>query len=97
MAVEDAVTLARALRDEPDVASALRRYEVERRDRVERVVQLGRRNGNGKAAGPLTRLLRDRVILPLAAARFAKRETHPDDWVFSHHIAWEPSTSPTLK
>jgi 2-polyprenyl-6-methoxyphenol hydroxylase-like FAD-dependent oxidoreductase len=68
MAVEDAVTLARALRDEPNTLAALRRYEQERRERVEKVVRLGKRNGSGKAAGPVTRLLRDRLILPLAAA-----------------------------
>ena len=89
MAVEDAVTLARALRDAPDIPTALRSYEDQRRDRVEKLVRLGKRNGDGKAAGPLARLVRDRVILPLAAARFARRRTHPEAWVFDHHIPWE--------
>jgi 2-polyprenyl-6-methoxyphenol hydroxylase-like FAD-dependent oxidoreductase len=95
MAVEDAVTLARALRDESDVDGALRRYEDERRDRVERVVRLGERNGSGKAAGPITRLVRDRIVLPLASARFSRRHDHPEAWLFDHHVAWEPVASST--
>jgi 2-polyprenyl-6-methoxyphenol hydroxylase-like FAD-dependent oxidoreductase len=95
MAVEDAVILALALRDQPDIRSALRRYEEERRERVEKVVELGRRNGTGKAAGPVTRFLRDRLVLPLAAARFSRQHRHPEAWLFDHHIAWEPVTFST--
>jgi 2-polyprenyl-6-methoxyphenol hydroxylase-like FAD-dependent oxidoreductase len=93
MAVEDAVTVARALRDAPDVPAALRRYEAERRERVERVVAIGKRNGSGKAAGPVARLLRDWLIMPLVAARFARRPTHPDAWIFDHHISWDTTPS----
>lgn len=99
LALEDAVTLARALRDTtdtagtPDVSEALRRYEHERRQRVEKIVELGRRNGDGKSTGPAARLLRDRVVMPLVTARFRRRKTHPDAWVYDHQFAWAPDTA----
>ncbi|WP_414638650.1 FAD-dependent monooxygenase, partial [Actinophytocola sp.] len=46
MALEDAVTLAKCLRDLPAAYTA---YENLRRKRVERVVAQGKRNGDGKA------------------------------------------------
>ncbi|WP_375479440.1 FAD-dependent oxidoreductase [uncultured Jatrophihabitans sp.] len=89
LALEDAVTLARALRDATDVASALTRFETERRERVQKIVELGKRNGDGKSAGPLARVIRDRVVMPLVAARFQRQHTHPEAWVFDHHIGWD--------
>ena len=94
LAVEDALTLARARRDTGHVPAALQRYERERRDRVEKVVATGKRNGDGKAAGAVARVLRDRAVMPLVAARFRRQDQHPDAWIFDHHIAWEPTPSP---
>src|SRR5690606_5732559 len=65
MAIEDAVTVARCLRDVPGPDEALRRYERLRRGRVERIVAEGRRRGDDKlATGRLRVLLRD-LMLPL--------------------------------
>lgn len=94
LALEDAVTLARALRDESDTTAALLRYELERRQRVEKIVALGKRNGDGKSVGPATRLLRDHVIMPIVSAHFRRQQTHPDAWVFDHHIDWNTAASP---
>ena len=53
MAIEDAVVLAKCLRDLPDVSRAFAAYEQLRRERVERVVAQGARSSSGKAAGPI--------------------------------------------
>jgi 2-polyprenyl-6-methoxyphenol hydroxylase-like FAD-dependent oxidoreductase len=88
MALEDAVVLAMALRDNPGVPEALAAYERQRRDRVERVVEYGRRNSEGKDLGPVGRLVRNRVIMPMVRARAARVGANPDRWLFDHHIEW---------
>jgi 2-polyprenyl-6-methoxyphenol hydroxylase-like FAD-dependent oxidoreductase len=81
MAIEDAVTLARCLRDVPDTTAALHSYERLRRDRVERVVRTGFRESEPRVPGPLRRLLRDRAV--------TRRTLDPDlDWLHLHHIEW---------
>lgn len=59
MAVEDAVVLARCLREHPTEhpRAALTAYESLRRARVEKVVRMGRRNGSAKTPGVLGRRL----------------------------------------
>jgi 2-polyprenyl-6-methoxyphenol hydroxylase-like FAD-dependent oxidoreductase len=64
LALEDAVTLARCLRDFPDHAAAFPAFERLRRRRVERLVRAARRQGSRKAPGPLGRRFRD-LLLPL--------------------------------
>jgi 2-polyprenyl-6-methoxyphenol hydroxylase-like FAD-dependent oxidoreductase len=89
MAIEDAVTLAKCLRDLPDMPAAFRAYEQLRRERVERVVAAGIRNIGPRLPGPLKRLLRD-----LAVARRARR---PDvEWLHLHHIDWSADTASEL-
>jgi 2-polyprenyl-6-methoxyphenol hydroxylase-like FAD-dependent oxidoreductase len=92
MAFEDAVTLARCLRDRPSVPDACRAYEALRRRRVEAVVRRGKRTGDAKAPGPVGRWVRDRVVMPLFArqlARTARRGSPPDAWLTGHHVDWE--------
>jgi 2-polyprenyl-6-methoxyphenol hydroxylase-like FAD-dependent oxidoreductase len=88
MALEDAVALALALRRHGSVAGAFAAYERERRGRVERVVEYGRRNGEGKSLGPVMRLVRDRVVMPVVRVRAARVGAHPDRWLFDHHVEW---------
>jgi 2-polyprenyl-6-methoxyphenol hydroxylase-like FAD-dependent oxidoreductase len=89
MAIEDAVTLARCLRDMSDIPSAFLAYEELRRARVERVVASGIRNLGPRLPTALKRLLRD-----LAVARRARR---PDvDWLHLHHIDWSADTAREL-
>ena len=52
MAAEDAVVLAKSLRDMPDIPRALDAYERQRRQRVERIVAQGARTSSAKTAGP---------------------------------------------
>lgn len=88
MAAEDAVSLARALRDQSDIGPAFTAYERERRARVERVVALGNRNGAGKTVGPVRRVLRDRVVVPYLSASGASRFVRPDPWLHQYRVEW---------
>lgn len=79
LSIEDAVVLARCLRDRPDPPSAYARFESLRRPRVERIVKQAARVNNSKAAGPVARVVRDAVLpLVLKAAGDSKalRETY---------------------
>ncbi|WP_268903559.1 FAD-dependent oxidoreductase [Herbidospora solisilvae] len=87
MAIEDAVVLARCLRDH-DVPDAFAVYERLRRARVERIVAQGKRNGDGKAPGPVGAYLRD-LFLPVVLRQVAKRGSL--SWMYDHRIAWDES------
>jgi 2-polyprenyl-6-methoxyphenol hydroxylase-like FAD-dependent oxidoreductase len=86
MAIEDAVVLARCLRDLPDFGQAFAAYERLRRARVERIVAHGARTSNSKAAGPIARVLRD-LMMPLVLKRVASGESLA--WMHDYHIAWD--------
>jgi FAD-dependent urate hydroxylase len=86
MAVEDAVVLARYLRDLPDTGQAFAAYERLRRGRVERIVAQGARTSNSKAAGPIGRALRD-LMLPIILKRVAGGASLA--WMHDHHIDWD--------
>ncbi len=89
MAIEDAVELARCLRDLPDPAAAFTVYEGLRRGRVERVVAQGARSSNSKAAGPVGRVLRD-ALLPRMLRRAARSAGSGSvAWLHRYHITWE--------
>lgn len=83
MAIEDAVTLARCLRDLPTPAEAFASYERERRARVEKVVAFGRRSGSGKAAGPIGARIRD-AMMPYVLRKFATPESQA--WLLDHRV-----------
>ncbi|MEU1846032.1 FAD-dependent oxidoreductase [Micromonospora sediminicola] len=87
MAFEDAVQLARCLRDLPDVPAAFAAYERLRRARVERVVAQGRRTSTAKVAGPVGRLVRD-LGMPVFARLLARNGGAAQAWLFDHHIEW---------
>ncbi|MGK5678908.1 FAD-dependent oxidoreductase [Actinoplanes sp. URMC 104] len=89
MAIEDAVTLGRCLpspaaSSAAPIAEGLGEYERRRRRRVERVVAVGRRNGSGKAAGPIGAAVRD-AMLPVVL-RLAYRKGDPQAWIFDHGV-----------
>lgn len=83
LAIEDALELARCLRDHAEIPDAFATYERLRRPRVERVVRYSARVGSTKVAGPLGRALRD-ALMPLALRAFAGSEAH--GWLYRHHI-----------
>jgi FAD-dependent urate hydroxylase len=86
MAIEDAVVLARCLRDLPDTGHAFATYERLRRARVERIVSHGARTSNSKAAGPVGRVLRD-LMMPLILKRVARGGSLA--WMHDYHIDWD--------
>ena len=99
MAIEDAVTLGRAvegIRPDSADASALRtaltRYEGERRERAEAVVEWGRRSAAPKIRGQFSRVLEDLVLK--AVFRSLSRKAAADfDWIYRHHIEWDTRKS----
>ncbi|HYZ46824.1 MAG TPA: FAD-dependent monooxygenase [Actinomycetota bacterium] len=88
MAIEDAVVLAKCLRDVPDIQQAFVAYEQLRRERVERVVAQGARSSSDKAAGPIVRVLRD-LMLPVVLKRVASNGERSLAWMYSYYIDWD--------
>jgi FAD-dependent urate hydroxylase len=92
MAAEDAVVLAKSLRDLPDIPRAFAAYEQLRRRRVERIVAQGARTGSTKTQGPVGRVVRD-LLLPLVF-RFLVTDRSMA-WIYDHHLDWDtPATVP---
>ncbi|MBV8862190.1 MAG: FAD-dependent monooxygenase [Mycobacterium sp.] len=85
MALEDAVILAKCMRDCPDIRSGFSTFEALRRDRVQRIVKHGARSANSKAAGPIGRVIRD-LMLPIVFKYAAKDGGQSMTWLQGHHI-----------
>jgi 2-polyprenyl-6-methoxyphenol hydroxylase-like FAD-dependent oxidoreductase len=93
LSIEDAVVLAKCLRDLPSSDLAFASFDSTRRARVERIVKWSARINNNKAAGPVARAFRDAMlptILKLTTNSKALKQT------YDHHIPWE-SEAPTNK
>jgi FAD-dependent urate hydroxylase len=86
MALEDAVTLGRCVRDLPDPGQAFTAYERLRRDRVGKVVALGAKTASSKAAGPVAAAFRD-AMMQFGFKFFVKPESAA--WLLRHHIPWD--------
>jgi FAD-dependent urate hydroxylase len=92
MALEDAVILAKCLRDCPSAPAAFTTFESVRRDRVEKIVKHGARSANSKAAGPVGRVIRD-AMLPVVFGHAARDGGRSMAWLQGHHIDFgEPVT-----
>ncbi|MEU1513121.1 NAD(P)/FAD-dependent oxidoreductase [Streptomyces sp. NPDC005811] len=87
IAMEDAVTLAKCLRDSSDPDEAFRRFEAVRRTRVEAVVAQGKRNIEGNLSGPVRSLVRNHFI----ARTFRKpaSDGRRTLWMHEHRIDWD--------
>jgi 2-polyprenyl-6-methoxyphenol hydroxylase-like FAD-dependent oxidoreductase len=84
LSLEDAVVLARCLRDAPPPA-ALDRFEAERRRRAERIVKWAARISSSKAAGPAGRVIRDTlmpVFMKMAASSPMMKE------MYGYQLEW---------
>jgi len=93
LAIEDAVVLAKCLRDLPH-EEAFRAYERRRRARVERIAKVAARINSSKAAGPVVRVLRD-AVLPVMLRLTANSKQVTDQ--YRYHIDWNtPSSSVTV-
>ncbi|MFI8997856.1 FAD-dependent monooxygenase [Streptomyces sp. NPDC053542] len=86
IAMEDAVVLAKCLRDGATVDAAFRTFEAQRRTRVEAVVAQGKRNIEGNLSGPVRSMVRNYFI----ARTFRKPQADGRKtlWVHNHHIDW---------
>jgi 2-polyprenyl-6-methoxyphenol hydroxylase-like FAD-dependent oxidoreductase len=85
MAMEDAVVLAKALRDLPDIPQAFAAYERLRRERVEKIVAQGARSGSSKTPGAVGRLMRDAILRVLF--RFVVTEKSLA-WMYDYRVDW---------
>jgi 2-polyprenyl-6-methoxyphenol hydroxylase-like FAD-dependent oxidoreductase len=86
LAVEDALVLAKCLRDLPDHADAFARFEALRRPRTERVVAYSARISSSKAAGPVARVFRD-LMMPIFLKKAASAESLA--WMYRYHVDWD--------
>ncbi|MCM6772436.1 FAD-dependent monooxygenase [Nocardia sp. CDC159] len=96
MALEDAVILAKCLRDCPSPATAFTTFEALRRDRVQKIVAHGHRSSNSKAAGPIGRIVRD-LMLPIVFGRLAKDGGTSMMWLQGHHIDFDEPVTPVIR
>jgi FAD-dependent urate hydroxylase len=94
MAAEDAVVLAKCLRDLPDVPRALAAYEGLRRRRVERIVADGARTGRTKTQGPVGRALSG-ILLPLVFRFLVTEKSRA--WIYGHHLDWDAPVEPAVQ
>lgn len=83
LAIEDAIVLAKCLRDSGNHEEAFTRFESERRSRTERVVAYSKTISNSKAAGPVGRVFRD-LMMPFFLKKTASQESL--DWMYRHHV-----------
>jgi 2-polyprenyl-6-methoxyphenol hydroxylase-like FAD-dependent oxidoreductase len=90
MGFEDAIVLARCLRDVPGVEAAFAAYQRIRKERVDHVVHETRRTGNAKTPpGLLGRLVRD-LVLPV----FLRNGVDTFKDIHRHHIPWDGAVTP---
>lgn len=86
LSIEDAVVLAKCLRDCEGPQAAFARFSELRRGRVEKIVKAAARINNSKAAGPVGGFIRD-LILPLVLRSGAGAKGQNE--VYGHHIDWD--------
>ncbi len=85
LALEDAMMLAKCVRDIEHVERAFSRFQELRRDRVERIVQYSRSLGQRKhATNPIQVFFRD-LMLPYFL-KSANKHSHA--WMYDYRIDW---------
>jgi 2-polyprenyl-6-methoxyphenol hydroxylase-like FAD-dependent oxidoreductase len=92
LSIEDAVVLAKCLRDLPSPQAAFARFEAARRPRIERIIKWAARINNSKAAGPVARVFRD-AMLPAILKMTADGKSLQQ--MFGYHIDWDAPTPET--
>jgi FAD-dependent urate hydroxylase len=90
LAIEDAVVLAKCLRDLPDPQQAFARFEALRRPRVERIIKVAARINSNKTARPLTRVVRDAVLPVILRLTTNNKQVNQQ---YRYHIDWDTPTS----
>lgn len=86
LSIEDAVQLAKSLRDAPDAGRAFSAFERMRRARVEPIITQAARVNNSKAATGIARVARD-MTLPLILRLMTGNKQ--SQRLFTYHIDWD--------
>ncbi len=86
LALEDAVVLAQAIRDNATLPDAFAAFESERRERVEKVVAAGARSSSSKIPGRIGRIFQDAIMR--LVFRYAVTESNTA-WIGGHRIRWD--------
>jgi 2-polyprenyl-6-methoxyphenol hydroxylase-like FAD-dependent oxidoreductase len=87
MALEDAVVLAKCLRDIPDAEQAFGTFEQLRRERTAKMFELGQRGDSGKfVTRPMQQWVRD-LTTPIFLKLFANPKA--SDWIYSYKVDWD--------
>jgi 2-polyprenyl-6-methoxyphenol hydroxylase-like FAD-dependent oxidoreductase len=90
LALEDAMDLAKRLRDDVDNARAFAGFELDRRARVERIVAEGRRHGLEKAEVTPLRTQAGHFARWFALNLFGRRL---QDWIYRYRVDWGPAAA----
>lgn len=85
MAFEDAIAIAKCLRDIPEVPGAFARYEALRRARVERIVKHGERGSRSKTFGPVALRLSE-LFMPVTFRLLAHAKWM--SWEYTYSLPW---------
>ena len=87
MALEDAVVLAKCLRDIPDLEQAFATYERLRRERTTKIYDVGVNGDRGKhMVNPVQVWVRD-MMTPIFLKLFANEKASA--WVYSYRVDWD--------
>jgi FAD-dependent urate hydroxylase len=92
LAIEDAVVLAKCLRDLPDPQQAFARFEGLRRPRVERIIKVAALINSNKASGPVARVFRDAVLPVILRLTTNSKQVNQQ---YRYHIDWDTPVSST--
>jgi 2-polyprenyl-6-methoxyphenol hydroxylase-like FAD-dependent oxidoreductase len=84
LALEDAIVLAKCLRDIPTFGQAFASFQEQRKARVDLIVAQARRNGDRKVPHPIMGFFRD-MMLPT----FLKAATGGIEQMYGHQVPWK--------
>jgi FAD-dependent urate hydroxylase len=89
LSIEDALVLAKCLRDIPDYQQAFDAFVAQRRTRVERIIKWAARINSNKAPGPFGAAMRD-LLLPSILKFTADNKASTRQ--FAYHVDWTATT-----
>ena len=90
MAMESALTLAKCLRDIADTRKAFAKYQEMRKDRVEKMITLARRNGDMfTMTSPVGKWFRNIMM-----SAMMKRWSTKMDEIYGYKVDWDERTKP---
>ncbi|SKD09919.1 2-polyprenyl-6-methoxyphenol hydroxylase [Chitinophaga ginsengisegetis] len=85
MALEDAMLLAKLIRDEKELDTAFSTFEKMRRPRVEKIVLEGRKRGSDKVIVSAFQQKIRELMIRIFVNAFAEKSNH---WLFDYKIEW---------